>query len=103
MLNALLNHYKIVTSEEYIKNTIGKDGRKRWQGGKHLAESASFTSYFCRALFRAWAEEIMQTAVAAEAVFVEHQVFDNSTAIEIGSSASDSEMPTMMIDLLSEQ
>lgn len=41
-------------SEVYHTQKIDANGKRRWQGGKNLSESATFTYAFCAALFNSW-------------------------------------------------
>lgn len=40
--------------KEYVVKIRKRDGTRGWQGGKNLAQSATWTKSFCLAIMRAW-------------------------------------------------
>ena len=40
--------------EVYHSRVVSRKGKRGWQGGKNLAETAVYTWAFCRALLRCW-------------------------------------------------
>ena len=52
----LQNDTKFALSEPqvYWTSSTRADGKKSWQGGKHLAETAVFTQDFCNHLLQCW-------------------------------------------------
>lgn len=45
-----------ISHQEYVVRLRKKDGRKGWQGGRDLADSAIWPARFCQALLKAWEE-----------------------------------------------
>ena len=47
-----------VQPKVYYTKCLKADGSQGWSGGKHLAESAAYTSWFCRAVMKCWVKAL---------------------------------------------
>ena len=54
-------------AQVYTTHWVRADGTKAWAGGKHLALSASFTGWFCRALLKCWLQARQEEAARVQA------------------------------------
>eukprot|EP00435_Cladocopium_sp_Y103_P008430 s3146_g2.t1 len=43
--------------KKYYSETVHADGQRSWSGGRDLADSAAYPAWFCKAIFKCWAEQ----------------------------------------------